>query len=113
MGELEHYGVKGMKWRQTKAQPEVSLQGQSLLDTKVYQTPQWLRDNGYSLSVTDALNALKSVLAKLPKRRSKGSDLVDAMKRVNSQGGVSIRKMSSNRIAKGEKVMSRYTKKSK
>lgn len=64
MNTLEHYGVKGMKWKHTKAAQPENLKGTSLLETKVYQTPQWLRDNGYRMSIQDALNTLKSILPK-------------------------------------------------
>lgn len=107
MNTLEHYGVKGMKWKRTKTPQPENLQGTSLLETKVYQTPQWLRDNGYHLSVTDALNALKSLI---PKRRSSGKDIQDAFKRVNRQGGVSVRKLSTARVSLGKEVISRFIK---
>lgn len=107
MSELQHYGVKGMKWKRTKAAQPENLKGSSLLETKVYQTPQWLRDNGYLMSPTDALNTLKSLL---PKRRSSGKDIVNAMKRVNRQGGVSVRKLNARRVNLGKEVISRMMK---
>lgn len=109
MSELEHYGVKGMKWRQRERVIQ-NLSNQSLLETKVYQTPQWLKDNGYDISLDAAINALKSII---PKRRSSGRDIANAMKRVNQQGKVSIRKMNTDKVKNGQKVVKRFVKNSK
>lgn len=110
--ELEHYGVKGMKWDQSKLKGTTkkteSLKGKSFFDTKVYQTNQWLKDNGYKSPVDVALNAVKSII---PKRRSSGDDLAKAMQRVNAQGKTFIKNMSSKTISVGTEIITKYLKK--
>lgn len=148
MGELEHYGVKGMRWgkknksqdtpdnpfhksdriirkntsvsrspsnrrlskvssQQNGVRRQEYLATRSLLENEVNDTGRWLADNGYDLSVDAALNALKAVI---PKRRSQGSDIVNAIKHVNSQGMVSIRKMNASKVSKGQRTIARLMK---
>lgn len=84
-----------------------NLKGRSLLYTRVSETPKWLEDNGYRLSVDAALDAVKSII---PERKSSGDDIRSAIALVNQSGKRPVRNLSASRIGLGEEVIRRMVK---
>lgn len=100
---LQHYGVKGMKWGKQKVGPGPDpLAAQSIKDTKVYQTPQWLSANGYDVSISGMVNAVSDYL-----KNHKKTNLKDVTNRLASYGNKKVRNLDSVVIKRGANAVSK------
>lgn len=106
---LEHYGVKGMSWGNKKNK---NLSGQSLLDTKVFDTPQWFRDNrGSSRGVNGIWNPETRTLRTADKTNNAVRNGVNAMKKALANIGKSfISELSNSAVSKGNSIIKKLFK---
>lgn len=101
---LEHYGVKGMSWGNKK-----NLSGQSLLDTKVFDTPQWFRDNAKGLD--RYWNSETRTLRTADKTNNAVLNGVNAVKKALANVGKSfVSGLNNSAVSKGNSIIKKLFK---
>lgn len=106
---LEHYGVKGMSWGNKKNK---NLSGQSLLSTKVFDTPQWLRDNrGSGIGIDRIWNPETRTLRTADKTNNAIRNGVNAVKKALANVGKSfISGLNNSVVSKGNSIIKKLFK---
>lgn len=107
---LEHYGTKGMHWGNKKKKK--SLTGQSLLDTKVIDTFQWIKDNKKSGGGIDRIWNSETKTLRIAEQANvtvrKGAEGIKSS--IHSFGKNTINNLNKAITSKGDLILKKFLK---
>lgn len=103
--ELEHYGVKGMKWGKNKKRSVEELKGVPFGDVRVYETASWLKAN------KDKNNQSKSIVSKIKNAVSTVKNgLANIKKTLNNVGKKLSSSLNNKTVSTGLNALKKINK---